>query len=87
MNIYLASSYIKAFKKITKNNPRRKQKIKERLELFVKEPDHPSLKLHKLTGGHHNNWSFAVEEDLRVLFTYAEDGVILVDIGKHEDVY
>jgi mRNA-degrading endonuclease YafQ of YafQ-DinJ toxin-antitoxin module len=33
-------------------------------------------------------WSFSVEYDLRVIFSFAgQDKVIFVDIGSHKEVY
>ena len=61
--------------------------IKKKIRIFKENPSSPALALHKLTGSLHETWSFSVEEDLRILFTYAKDGVILVDIGKHGDIY
>lgn len=87
MIIYLASSYISAHKKLAKKNLRLSQKIKEKILIFQENPTHPTLKLHKLQGGPYSNWSFSVAEDIRIIFSYVEDGVIFVDIGKHEDVY
>lgn len=87
MNVYLASSFKKAYKKLIKKKPQLKEKIKDKIQVFKDNLSHSSLKLHKLTGDLHDNWSFSAEEDIRILFTYVEDGALLVDIGKHEDVY
>ena len=87
MNIFLASFFSRSYKKLIRKNLQLKIKIKKRISLFREQPEHPSLKLHKLTGSFHETWSFSVEDDIRILFTYAQGGVILVDIGKHEEVY
>lgn len=87
MNIFLSSSFSRSYKKVLRKNPRLERKIKKRISLFREYPEHPSLKLYKLTGSLHETWSFSIEDDVRILFTYANDGVIFVDIGKHEEVY
>lgn len=87
MNIYGAPSYLNAFKKLTRNKAQLKSKIKEKVNLFRNSPNHPQLKLHKLKGAYGDNWSFSVEDDLRIIFSYIENGVIFVDIGKHDEVY
>lgn len=54
-------------------------------KLLKKNPT--SLRLHKLQGKMVTDWSITIEQDLRLIFTYVKDGVLLIDIGKHEDVY
>ena len=69
MKIFLASSYIRAYKKLTKYNIPLRDKIKKKILLFMTTPNNPSLKLHKLEGGLRDNWSFSVESDLRIILT------------------
>ena len=87
MNIYPSREFSRAFRKITKKRPSIKEKIKLKIALISLNPLHPSLKLHKLKGKQSDNWSIAVEQDLRLIFTYVPDGILLIDIGKHEEVY
>jgi addiction module RelE/StbE family toxin len=87
MNVYLSKNFERAFKKITKNNPSLKEKVKEKIRLFTKNPKDYSLKLHKLKGKMIEDWSFSVESDIRIILTYIEDGILLVDIGSHDEVY
>lgn len=87
MNIYPSREFLRAYKKITKRRPDLKEKIKSKINLFELNPLHPSLKLHKLKGKQVDNWSISLEKDLRLVFVYIPDGIILIDIGKHEDVY
>ncbi len=87
MKIYLSSSYVSSFRKLTKNNLPLKLKIKSKISLFKEYPRHPGLKLHKLEGGLHDKWSFSVTGEIRILLMYEADGVMLVKIGKHKDVY
>jgi addiction module RelE/StbE family toxin len=87
MNTYLALDFIKHFKKIIKHNSELKEKIKSKLELFKTNPLHPSLRLHKLKGKKIDLWSISIELDLRIIFVYLNDGVLLTDIGKHDDFY
>lgn len=87
MKVYLASSYKRSFYKLTKKNPHLRLKIKEKVSVFIQMPSHPSLSLHKLTGTPYDTWSFSVDSDIRILFSYIEDGVLFIDIGSHDDVY
>jgi len=87
MNVYLSNNFIKASKKLTKNNSFLKEKINEKIKIFQDYPNHPSLKLHKLKGKMVEDWSFSVASDIRIVFSYIEDGILLVDIGSHDEVY
>ena len=81
-------SFARAYKKVVKKNPGIREKLKEALELFVKNPYHPVLGTHKLSGklkGHH---AFILEYDFRVVVKFIDkEKVALISIGKHEEVY
>ena len=32
-------------------------------------------------------WSISIKGNLRIIFEYIENGIILLDIGTHDDVY
>ena len=87
MKVFLAPSFVKAYKKLIKRNHRFSTKIKEQIELFKENPASPALKLHKLKGVLGESWSFSVTDDLRIIISYCPDGAVLVDIGTHEEVY
>jgi addiction module RelE/StbE family toxin len=58
------------------------------VELFKNNPFDPKLRTHKLSGKLKDLWSFSIEYDLRVIFSFAEQNkVIFVDIGGHKEVY
>jgi addiction module RelE/StbE family toxin len=60
----------------------------ERVELFKNNPFEPKLRTHKLSGKLKDLWSFSLEYDLRVIFSFASQArVIFVDIGSHKEVY
>ena len=87
MNIYLAPSFNRSYKKLAKKKPKLVPKIKEKIETFENNPYQESLKLHKLTGSKRDTWSFSVEEDIRILFYRIKKDVVFTDIGKHGEVY
>ncbi len=65
-----------------------KQFFWERVEFFKNNPFEPKLRTHKLSGKLKDLWSFSIEYDLRVIFSFAEQNkVIFVDIGSHKEVY
>ena len=87
MRIFLSTAYLRNLKKITRKNPQQIRKIKERVRLFQINPNHSSLKLHKLKGQNKELWSFSIEEDLRILLVLVDGKALLLDIGRHEDIY
>ena len=59
----------------------------EKIELLRTNPNHPSLRLHKINLQGDQAWSISIDMKIRVLFIYEEDGIILVNIGTHDEVY
>ena len=83
-----SSSFKRAFKKSVAGNASLETKFWERVELFKNNPFDPKLRTHKLSGKLKDLWSFSIEYDVRVIFSFAEqDKVIFVDIGSHKEVY
>jgi len=87
MNIYFSKEFIKNYRKITKKNISLREKVKMNLRVFRENPRHPSLRLHRLKGKMVDDWSISIQSDLRIVFTYISDGILLVDIGNHKEVY
>jgi len=88
VEIAFSSSFKKSFSKRIKGNKRIEEKFWDSIKLFMKEPFHEKLKTHKLSGKLQGLWSFSVEWDIRIIFYFADKNkVILIDIGKHEEVY
>ena len=60
----------------------------DKMNIFVDDPFDARLKTHKLSGKLEGLWSFAVGFDCRVIFEFVgEHGVLLIDIGTHDEVY
>lgn len=87
MRIFLDPKYIQNFKKIIKKNPQVLPLIKKQVSILKLNPSHPSLRLHKLKAKNPGVWSISVDEDLRILFVYTEEGALFVNIGTHDEVY
>lgn len=87
------SSFKRAFKRNTHNNPDLKSKIFDVLERLEIHPFDPVLKTHKLHGRLDGLWSCWVEYDCRIVFTFSslpdsnEELIVLIDIGTHNEVY
>lgn len=87
MNIYLSHHFIHTYKKITKKNKLVSIQAQEALRQFIQDPKTPSLRLHRLKGKQFDNWSISVSSNIRILFTYIKDGILLIDMGTHDEVY
>jgi len=87
MKLFLTKTFLRSYKRVVAKRAILKNKIKQKLELLTLNPLHPTLRLHKLKGKKNDAWSITVESDLRIIFTYVSDGILLVDIGKHDEVY
>ena len=88
-----SSSFNRAFKKITKNNPELNNKIIWVLRLLQNDPFYSELKSHKLKGILDGNWACKVEYDVRIVYSFVknpdnnETEILLISIGTHEEVY
>jgi addiction module RelE/StbE family toxin len=59
-----------------------------RLELWLIEPNHSQLHTHPLVGGYSGYWSFNVTGDVRALYYFeGETVVVFAFIGKHGQSY
>ena len=89
IELALAKSYKRAFKKLTKKNSLLKKAIKERVEIFIENPFDSRLDTHKLKGKLKELWSFSIDYDIRIVFRFLENQnkVIFEDIGGHGEVY
>ncbi|HLC64232.1 MAG TPA: type II toxin-antitoxin system mRNA interferase toxin, RelE/StbE family [Patescibacteria group bacterium] len=86
MEIKYSKRFIKEFKKCP---PKVKSAFYKRLELFVKDKDHPLLHNHGLSGQLKDYRSINVDGDYRALFQEFDNGqtVYFVIIGSHSQLY
>jgi addiction module RelE/StbE family toxin len=86
MKVTFAPSFKRAFKKRIRATAL-EVRFWKKLDLFINDPFSPELKTHKLSGRLAAYWSFTVEYDCRVVFYFADEAAVLIDIGSHEQVY
>lgn len=95
MNYKLAwtQSFKRGFKKATRNNDPLQEKLFSVLDNLCKNPFDAKLKTHKLHGKLMRLWACHVEYDYRIVFAFEKDPdsekdlLVLIDIGKHDEVY
>ncbi len=82
-------TFSKVFKKQRKKmSERLRRRADERLRLFSREPHHPLLNLHPLSGNRAGQWSINVTGDWRAISVYVDGGVIVfIDLDTHSNLY
>jgi mRNA-degrading endonuclease YafQ of YafQ-DinJ toxin-antitoxin module len=86
--IVLASGFRKAFKRKVRGNKNLEVRFRDRVALFQENPFDPKLKTHRLSGQLRGFWSFSIDYDARVVFSFTDPNrALFVDIGTHEEVY
>jgi len=87
MKVLASPYFLKKYKKLTKNNNVLSEVIDDKIAVFKKNQNHSSLRLHKLSGKKVNQWSISIKKDLRIIFQYIKEGILLTNIGPHNEVY
>lgn len=61
-----------------------RRKAEKARRLFIENPFHPSLRLHKLSGRMDGHWSISVDRRYRIIFMPIENGnMLFISIGTH----
>ncbi len=87
MKIEFDQKFSKKLVKLCLKDRKLGQKIDKKILLFRDQPTYPGLRLHKLGGKNRDYWSLTVEENLKIIFCFTEAGILLTDIGSHDEVY
>lgn len=82
--IVISKQFARQFRKLDNHL---KDEVIEKVE-FLKDPaNHPSLKVHKLSGRMAEKYSFSVNYKIRVIFSFPiQSEILLLLVGSH-DVY
>ena len=84
MNFELTNSFKKKAKKLCLKNPRLKSTLIKQFNIFGTNPQHPSLKLHRLQGNRSVQFAMWVANDLRAIAIKSEDKFIFFDLISHD---
>lgn len=81
MKITETERFRKSFDALDKTQ---RKKAKKQFQLFIKNLFYPSLHTEKLEPKKNNIWSFRIDKNFRVIFTFPDtDTILLLDIGSH----
>lgn len=85
--IFYTKQFKKNYKKRFLHKPKQKEKIKTRIDLFLKYRNNPLLNDHALVGTRSKERSFSIGGDIRIIYCELEDKYVFIDIGTHNQVY
>lgn len=91
MEIAFSPKCLKQLQKVKQNDLQLFKKIQKQLVLFEQNTNHPSLRLHKLSGGQIESWSISIDPSYRLLYYYKKDEklrkIVFFSFGTHDQVY
>lgn len=85
MNVYFSSKFIRKVRLATKNNKGLKTSLDKQISLFKINPNHPSLKFHKLKGKRSIQMAIWIKGDMRALCAKIRDGYLFVNLISHDE--
>ena len=87
MEILFASNVKKELERLKNKQPKLADKVQAQIKVFIENPKHPSLRLHKLKGRLNNSWSISITGGYRLLYYVQDNKVVFYDLGTHDQVY
>lgn len=87
--LIVADRYLKKLRKFVKKHPEVLSQYAKTIVLLENNPQHPSLRLHKLQGKLNDYYSISINMNYRIIvdFIIKNNQIILIDIGAHDEVY
>lgn len=87
MQVHYHKNFWKSYRQRIVKNFKLEAKFKQRLKLFITDKSNPTLKDHPLVGSKTGYRAFSVTGDYRVIYEETDDGILLHNIGTHNQVY
>lgn len=85
MELLFHKDFLKRLKKL---QPQDAQRVRERLQIFRLEPNHPILRNHSLKGKYKGYYSIDIKPDLRALYNVVSSTTVeFVLLGTHSQLY
>lgn len=86
MHIQFTKKFYRKFDKFLKKYPEYAIIIRNRINLLRTTPNHPSLRLHKLSN-RKDEYAMSIDHSIRIIFSREQDTCYLLEIGSHDEVY
>lgn len=87
MYVEFSQEVDRKIRRIHKKDQKLSQQIEKQLALFIENPKHPSLRIHKLSGEFKNLWSLSINRSIRMVYILETDSAYFVGLGTHDEVY
>lgn len=93
MNLVWSSEFTHSPKKLARRKPELLDAMDAVLKRLEKEPYHPKLRPHRLSGDFEGCWACSCGYDLRIVFEFVRPGktgvieIHLLNVGTHDEVY
>lgn len=84
MNFCLTLQFESKAKKLCQKSQQLRQDLTKQFQLFASNPNHPSLKLHKLQGKRSTQYAIWIQSDLRALCIKEGKKYIFFDLVTHD---
>jgi len=85
--LFWSPAFKRSFRRFAKKNPTAREAILRAIQTLSDDPFNPSLSTHKLKGELQGAWACKAGYDLRIVFEFVENGILLLAVGSHEEVY
>lgn len=88
MKVYFSKKFTQQYRFLRQHHPKLAKKLKKRVEIFIKNPYHPLLKTHPLSGKLKGKKAFWISWDLRIVFDNSgKNKVRFLALGRHDQIY
>lgn len=87
MRVSFSVEVKKQVQEINKKDQKLSRKIHKQLSIFLKNPKHPSLRIHKLSGKLKDYYSISITSGFRMTYFLSDDRAHFTKIGTHDEVY
>lgn len=85
--LYTTKTFDRRLNTFLKKHPELENGIKEKLDLFIRNPFDKQLKTHKLSGSLKHERAIWLTYEYRILFLLKGNEIYLTNIGSHDEIY
>jgi addiction module RelE/StbE family toxin len=85
MKILLSNLAKRKIKRLLRKDFKLEELLNKKMATLLSDPKHFDLRLHKLSGT--TKWSVSIKPDMRMIFEYWQENIVVLDIGSHDEVY
>ena len=88
LKITKTGSFLRMLEEVILNDEVLEGLIREKIKLFIKNPNDTRLRNHKLTRRMKGKWAFSITGDIRIVYEWtSKNSARFLAIGTHQQVY